>query len=70
VPCSLFSYDRTLAAKHQISEADRCQLVLVMIYPTREEDGSLTRILHSLKPHETPMHVRYSYTYVDIALYL
>lgn len=29
-----------------------------MIYPTREEDGSLTRILHSLKPHETPMHVR------------
>lgn len=31
---------------------------LVMVHPTREEDGSLTHILHTLLPEERPIEVR------------
>lgn len=36
---------------------------LVMVYPTRETDGSLTHILHTLQPEERLIPVcTYSYT--------
>lgn len=57
VPCLLLLLGRLLSARHDLLEADRDYMVLVMMYPTREEDGSLTRILHTLKEEEKPMEV-------------
>lgn len=34
------------------------RFALVMVHPTREEDGSLTHILHTLLPEERPIEVR------------
>jgi hypothetical protein len=34
------------------------RFALVMVHPTREEDGSLTHILHTLLPEERPTEVR------------
>jgi len=34
------------------------RFALVMVHPTREADGSLTHILHTLLPDERPIEVR------------
>lgn len=54
--------DRSLVeAAMPVASAEEVErFALVMVHPTREEDGSLTHILHTLLPEERPTEVRSS----------